>query len=110
MIVRGTTPGFTFLIPSVYLHNEIAQGYVTFRQRDVIITKTFTDADIQRGGEFGKVEIALTQEETYRFKFYSEMYKNVILVQIKTKDVEGSIYASDIMTENVGLALYEETI
>ena len=106
MIVRGTTPSFTFLLPE--LDGSIDHGLVSFTQDKVVeIHKEFTGEDVDYTDDGLTVTVSLNQEETLRFHYFERPEYDCIKVQIKIYTEGGSVCASRIIKESVGRALYE---
>ena len=106
MIVRGTTPSFTFLLPEFDV--SIDHGLVSFTQDKVVeIHKEFTGEDVDYTDDGLTVTVSLNQEETLRFHYFERPEYDCIKVQIKIYTEGGSVCASRIIKESVGRALYE---
>lgn len=104
MIVRGTTPSFTFLLPE--FDGSIDHGLVSFTQDKVVkIHKEFTGEGIDYTDDGLTVTVSLNQEETLRFHYFERPEYDCIKVQIKIYTEDGSVCASRIIKESVG-ALY----
>ena len=118
MIVRGTTPYHTFVLPME--SSQIEQIYVTYLQNnEVILDKgmsdiVLTDNDMEtenasveplesEEGEEGytTVTIHLSQEDTLKFHFYPAAEKNIAVIQIRILDSSGEAYASDPIYERI---------
>jgi hypothetical protein len=135
MIVRGTTPYHTFVLPMA--SSQIEQIYVTYLQNNqVILDKglsdiTFTDnepdtdeinvepSEIETDSEpveeqeqeiTSTVTIHLSQEDTLKFQFYPAAEKNIAVIQIRILDTNGEAYASDPITERIFGILKEGVI
>lgn len=106
MIVRGTTPSFTFLLPE--FNGLIDHGLVSFTQDKVVeIHKEFTDEDVEYTDDGLTVTVSSNQEETLRFHYFERPEYDCIKVQIKIYTEDGSVCASRIIKESVERALYE---
>lgn len=106
MIVRGTTPHYTFILP--LFEADIIQGYITFSQDKVTtFSKSFDAGDILKLEDHCELDTVLNQEETFEFKYYGVPSKDLVNIQIKLITSAGDVCASDIMRESVGRALYE---
>ena len=106
MIVRGTTPSFTFLLPE--FDGSIDHGLVSFTQDKVVeIHKEFIGEDVDYTDDGLTVTVSLNQEETLRFHYFERPEYDCIKVQIKIYTEGGSVCASRIIKESVGRALYE---
>jgi len=118
MIVRGTTPYHTFVLPME--SSKIEEIYVTYLQNnEVILDKgisdiTLTDDDIdtdnasveplEQGegeGATTTVTVHLSQEDTLKFHFYPAAEKNIAVIQIRVLDSQGEAYASDPIHERI---------
>lgn len=125
MIVRGTTPYHTFVLPMA--SDSIDSVYVTYLQNgDVILEKTADDITIQDiDDEFEnasvedtdeemevscELSIHLTQEDTLKFTFYPAAEKNIAVIQIRVLDTDGEAYASDPIRERIFGVLKEGVI
>lgn len=127
MIVRGTTPYHTFVLPMA--SSQIEQIYVTYLQNNqVILDKglsdiTLTDNEIDTdnasvepldsGEDVGAtttVTIHLSQEDTLKFQFYPAAEKNIAVIQIRVLDSNGEAYASDPIQERIFGILKEGVI
>ncbi len=115
MIVRGTTPYHSFIIPLE--PEKISELYVTYLQNDeVILDKTITDisiepveeelenASMEEPTEFvisSQVTIHLTQEDTLSFHFYPAAEKNIAVIQVRLLTTDGEAYASNPVNERI---------
>ena len=121
MIVRGTTPYHTFIVPMA--SESIEEVYITYLQNnEVVLDKdktTVTIEDVELETENAKVNdtelteeeteaiptsqitLHLTQEDTLKFKFYPAAEKNIAVVQLRILDTNGEAYASDPMQERI---------
>lgn len=115
MIVRGTTPYHSFIIPLE--PEKISELYVTYLQNnEVIIDKTITDisiepveeelenASMEEPTEFvisSQVTIHLTQEDTLGFHFYPAAEKNIAVIQVRVLTTDGEAYASNPVHERI---------
>ena len=129
MIVRGTTPYHTFILPIA--SSSIKEVWVTYLQNGVIILNkkngdsgvTFEEVNLET--ENAHVEdyesneeivsstqltVHLTQEETLAFKFYPAAEKNIAVVQIRILDQDDEAYASDPIRERIFGVLKDEVI
>lgn len=110
MIIRGTTPQHTFILPE--FEEEITTITVTYSQGDKVkITKEFTSEDIiyTEEGE-PQINVDLSQLDTLKFKYYGIPSKDMIEIQIRILDENDEAYASNIMTERVGKVLQDKVI
>lgn len=96
---RGTTPTIVINIKGIEM-SDIATWYITIAQDSVQITKTGEDVTI----EGTELRIALTQQETMKFK------SGEVSVQIRAKTTDNEVIASGIQTIDVDRILYNEVI
>lgn len=126
MIIRGTTPYHSFIIPLI--KEEIDTIYVTYLQNDeVVLEKSKEDMDIvnlvdlldedmeiedltEEEQSSSQVEIHLTQEDTLAFNFYPAAKKNIAVIQIRVKTLDGEAYGSDPIRERIMGVLKEGEI
>ena len=131
MIVRGTTPYHTFIVPLT--SQQIDEVYITYLQNgEVILDKTKSDVEIldvdletenahmedleeeiieeEIEPTLSQVTIHLTQEDTLKFKFFPAAEKNVAVVQLRILDTDGEAYASDPVHERIYGVLKEGVI
>ena len=137
MIVRGTTPYHTFIVPLA--SQEIDEVYITYLQNgEVVLDKTKNDAEISDVVEAedtleeileenseenseeeiieeielpsSQVVVHLSQEDTLKFKFFPAAEKNVAVVQLRILDTNGEAYASDPIHERIYGVLKEGVI
>lgn len=123
MIVRGTTPYHSFLVP--FARENIDKVYITYLQNEeVILDKDISDVVIEEidstadntsieevdTEEFevneeeehiSQITLHLTQEDTLKFKFYPAARKNIAVIQIRLLDKNGEAYASDPTNERI---------
>lgn len=108
MITRGTTPYHSFIIPLT--SDEIDTIYVTYLQNgEVVVDKSkedmsITDLNDGSGEDIQpscQVEVHLTQEDTLSFTFYPAARKNVAVIQIRVKTIDGEAYTSDPIHERI---------
>ena len=137
MIVRGTTPYHTFIIPMA--SELIKEVYITYLQNnEVVLDKdktavTIEDVELEtENAEVNDTELVneeietetiptsqitlhLTQEDTLKFKFYPAAEKNIAVVQLRILDINGEAYASNPVQERIfgvlkdGVILSNET-
>ena len=121
MIVRGTTPYHSFILPLT--SDKIDTLYITYMQNDEVIldkqlgeegvsiedtnfetenanVESLTDEDITPAPS-SKVTVHLTQEETLAFTFYPAARKNIAVIQVRVLGIDGEAYASDPITERI---------
>ena len=126
MIIRGTTPYHSFIIPLT--KEEIDTIYVTYWQNgEVVLEKTkedmtimnlldllSEDVEIEDLTEEEKtscqIELHLTQEDTLKFNFYPAARKNIAVIQIRVKTLDGEAYGSDPIRERIMGVLKEGEI
>ena len=121
MIVRGTTPYHTFIVPMQ--SESISEVYITYLQNnEVVLDKDKTDVTIEdivldtENAEIDDTELTeeepevvptsqitlhLTQEDTLKFKFFPAAEKNIAVVQLRILDFDGEAYASDPVHERI---------
>lgn len=121
MIVRGTTPYHTFIVPMQ--SESISEVYITYLQNnEVVLDKDKTDVTIKdivldtENAEIDDTELTeeepevvptsqitlhLTQEDTLKFKFFPAAEKNIAVVQLRILDSDGEAYASDPVHERI---------
>lgn len=115
MIVRGTTPYHTFIVPMD--PEQLSEVYVTYMQNnEVVIDKTTADitiepveeelenASMEEPTEFtisSQITLHLTQEDTLKFKFYPAAERNIAVVQMRVLTTDGEAYASNPIHERV---------
>lgn len=123
MIIRGTTPYHSFIIP--LLSEEIDTIYITYLQNEKIILDkskedvTITDLldlvddpdDLTEEEKLcSQVELHLSQKDTLKFTFHPAARKNIAVIQIRVKDKGGEAYASDPIHERIMGALKDGEI
>lgn len=129
MIVRGTTPYHSFLVPMA--PEEIDEVYITYLQNEeVVLDKSKDDVTIELVEEetenasidesngvvddgsddmivyedeqsISQITLHLTQEDTLKFKFFPAARKNIAVIQLRILDKNGEAYASDPVNERV---------
>ena len=115
MIVRGTTPYHSFIIPLE--PEKISKIYVTYLQNnEVILDKSTTDitidpveeelenASMEESTEFtisSQITLHLTQEDTLKFHFYPAAERNIAVIQVRLLTTDGEAYASDPVHERI---------
>lgn len=122
MIVRGTTPYHTFIVPMA--SESIEEVYITYLQNNEVVldkdktTVTIEDVELEtENAEVNDTELAeeeeteviptsqitlhLTQEDTLKFKFYPAAEKNIAVVQLRILDTNGEAYASNPVQERI---------
>ena len=122
MIVRGTTPYHTFIVPMAA--DDIEEVYITYLQNNkVVLDKDKTAVTIEdvvfetENAEVIDIEeeeqdeeptesaceitLHLTQEDTLAFEFFPAAEKNIAVVQLRILDTNGEAYASDPVHERI---------
>ena len=122
MIVRGTTPYHTFIVPMAA--DDIEEVYITYLQNNkVVLDKDKTavtiedvvfetenaevidieeeEQDEEPTGPACEVTLHLTQEDTLAFEFFPAAEKNIAVVQLRILDTNGEAYASDPVHERI---------
>lgn len=116
MIIRGTTPYHSFVLPMAT--SDIEEIYVTYLQNDeVILDKGINDIELadvdsstdnagvesleENEGNYSTVTVHLSQEDTLKFHFYPAARKNIAVIQIRVLDTNGEAYASDPIRERI---------
>lgn len=126
MIVRGTTPYHSFIIPLA--PEQIQNIYISYSQNGkLILNKEKADIEImpiiteeteveetdteEPGEEFEEepeeeiksslVGLHLSQEDTLGFKFYPAAEKNIAVIQLRILDMDNEAYASEPITERI---------
>ena len=116
MIIRGTTPYHSFVLP--LKAEQIEELWVTYMQNnEVILHKTKEDMTItdivdlienasmedlsEEELNSSQVVLHLSQDDTLKFTFWPAAEKNVVVVQVRLLTTDGEAYASDPATERV---------
>lgn len=119
MIVRGTTPYHSFLLP--ILAEEIKTVWITYCQNeDIIFEKNGTDdgvtitnlLDLYENASMGEeldeelqgysqLTIHLTQEDTLKFKFYPAAKKNIAVIEMRLLATDDEAYAIEPIRERI---------
>ena len=116
MIMRGTTPYHSFILP--LRAEQVSHFCVSYTQNGtLILDKQDADMDItniedlyenasmeeltDEEKQSSQVVLHLTQEDTLKFKFYPAAEKNIAVIQVRILTDEGEAYASDPVTERV---------
>lgn len=121
MIVRGTTPYHSFIIPLA--PEQIQNIYISYSQNGkLILNKEKADIEImpivteeteveeseEESEEEPEEEIKssliglhLSQEDTLGFKFYPAAEKNIAVIQLRILDMDNEAYASEPITERI---------
>lgn len=116
MIVRGTTPYHSFILP--LLAEDISEIYITYLQNDeIILDKGSADVTIDNIVDLlenasienlteeelnsSQVTVHLSQEDTLKFTFYPAARKNIAVVQIRLLTTDGEAFASNPIQERI---------
>ena len=125
MIMRGTTPYHSFVIP--LRAEQIDQIWITYTQNgEIVLDNTKEDATITNIEDLYEnasmeelteeelnscqVVLHLSQEDTLAFKFYPAAEKNLTIIQIRILDTEGEAFSSDPVSERIMGALKDGVI
>jgi len=91
-MVRGTTPTFRLYLNDEYVDlTQAVNVYVSFKQKDTLITKTGEDLDITEN----EVDVYLSQAETLKF------IKGDVEIQLNWTYLDGRRACSNIITIEV---------
>ena len=91
-MVRGTTPTFRLYLNDEYVDlTQAVNVYVSFEQKDVLITKTGEDLEILTD----EVDVYLSQSETLKF------IKGDVEIQLNWTYLDGRRACSNIITIEV---------
>ena len=107
MIIRGTTPQLIFTVNSDIDLNEIFDVWVTIQVTPKNATKksyTFAKDRMTIDSVERKIILTLTQDDTVKLNASS------CQIQMKLKLNDESVYASDIIAEEIGKILNSEII
>ena len=120
MIIRGTTPYHSFILP--ILAEDIDTLWVTYCQNeDEIIFRTtetvddnmsinnlvdlYENASMEQLTEeelqSSQLTLHLTQEETLNFQFYPAAKKNIAVIHIRVLTTDGEAYAAEPIRERI---------
>ena len=116
MIMRGTTPYHSFILP--LRAEQIDEMWVTYTQNGVLVLdKTKEDAtltnieDLYENASMEELTeeeinscqatLHLIQEDTLGFKFYPAAEKNIVVIQVRILDTNGEAYGSDPIHERI---------
>ena len=116
MIMRGTTPYHSFILP--LRAEQIDEMWVTYTQNGVLVLdKTKEDVtltnieDLYENASMEELTeeeinscqatLHLTQEDTLGFKFYPAAEKNIAVIQVRILDTGGEAYGSDPIHERI---------
>lgn len=100
---RGTTPTITIEVDGISLY-DCTDIEVTFKQDRYMLNKRFSEDEVELDRDNNVVIVRLTQEETLQFK------PTGIYIQIKVKDVDGGVGASDILVRKINDILDESVM
>lgn len=91
-MVRGTTPTFKLYLNDEYVDlTQAVNVYVSFKQKDTLITKTGEDIEVQEN----EVDVYLSQQETLQF------IKGSVEIQLNWTYLDGRRACSNIITIEV---------
>lgn len=125
MIVRGTTPYHSFILPLEPVQIQVL--YVTYFQNNVVILdKEYTseseeitiepyndelenasmneqqsEDEATQDLTSSLITVHLTQEDTLKFHFYPAAEKNIAVIQIRVLTTDGEAYASEPIRERI---------
>lgn len=125
MIIRGTTPYHSFILPLE--PEQIQVLYITYLQNNtVILDKEYTSeseeitiepyTDELENASMNEqqsedeavqdltsslITVHLTQEDTLNFHFYPAAEKNIAVIQIRVLTTDGEAYASEPIRERI---------
>lgn len=116
MIIRGTTPYHSFILPLTT--DQISMVYITYLQNNVIILdksiediiiediandsdNTAINEESEESIPSSQLTIHLTQEDTLKFHFYPAAEKNLAVIQIRILTTDGEAYVSKPITERI---------
>lgn len=91
-MVRGTTPTFKLYLDDEYVDlTQAVNVYVSFKQKDTLITKTGEDIEVRED----EVDVYLSQAETLKF------IKGDVEIQLNWTYLDGRRACSNIITIEV---------
>ena len=120
MIIRGTTPYHSFILP--ILADEIDTIWITYCQNENIIFERSNTVEDERMDivdlidlyenasvedlsdeekQCSQLTLHLTQEETLGFHFYPAARKNIATISIRILATDGEAYASEPIKERI---------
>ena len=120
MIIRGTTPYHSFLLP--ILAEDIDTIWVTYCQNEEEIIFRTNEAEdenmsianlvdmlenasmeqlTEEEQESCQLTLHLTQEETLKFHFYPAAKKNIAVIHIRILTTDGEAYSSEPIRERI---------
>lgn len=125
MIIRGTTPYHSFILPLE--PEQIQVLYITYLQNNtVILDKEYTseskeikiepytdelenasmneqqsEDEVAQDLTSSLITVHLTQEDTLNFHFYPAAEKNIAVIQIRVLTTDGEAYASEPIRERI---------
>lgn len=128
MIIRGTTPYHSFILP--YQVDEIKELYITYLQNEeVILDKSLKsegvkicnlldlyenahmeDYDMEEIQTSSQLTVHLSQEDTLAFHFYPAAKKNIAVIQVRILTTDDEAYASNPINERIMGVLKEGVI
>ena len=98
-MIKGTTPTFTLTVADADL-TEAVNVYVTFKQGDILISKSGDDITVAEH----TINVYLTQEETLKFR------SGKLQVQVNMTYENGGRACTEIATVEVGNNLVESVL
>lgn len=131
MIIRGTTPYHSFILP--YKVDEIKELYITYLQNEEIILEKslgaegielvnllelydnahmedYSAEEIEEIKSSSQLTIHLSQEDTLAFHFYPAAKKNITIIQVRLLTADDEAYASNPIRERIMGVLKEGVI
>lgn len=120
MIIRGTTPYHSFILP--ILAEEIDTIWITYCQNENVVFERsntvqddrmeianlldlYENASVEELSDeekqWSQLTLHLTQEETLGFHFYPAAEKNIATISIRILSVDEEAYASEPITERI---------
>lgn len=128
MIIRGTTPYHSFILP--YSVDQIKELWITYLQNEEIIlhkdltsegvslkelSNTYDNAHMEDYDEEDielscELTVHLSQEDTLSFYFYPAAKKNIAVIQVRILTTDDEAYASDPINERIFGVLKEGVI
>lgn len=120
MIIRGTTPYHSFILP--ILAEEIDTIWITYCQNENVVFERsntvqddrmeitnlldlYENASVEELSDeekqWSQLTLHLTQEETLGFHFYPAAEKNIATISIRILSVDEEAYASEPIVERI---------
>ena len=110
MIYRGTTPKHYFQFP--FYQNEVESIFVSYWQQGSIKVEKQLN-DVIFNSQDKTIEVDLSQEDTLSFEKYNFLDKardSLILIQIRTKLIDGQCWVCEPIKERLGDVLKDGAI